>query len=90
MFFLPIDFPFIECIPITLCIAVVLAQCGGEVVCAREILLCAHIEIVVVRIVEYCIQPDGGWNAYRTGREPLMQIGVVRRLYLQMLIGDAS
>ena len=60
---LAVDFSFVECVPVALGVAVVLAQGGGKVVRAREILFGAHVEVVVVGVVEYGIQSDGGGDA---------------------------
>ena len=62
---LAVYLPFVEGIPVALSVAVVLAQCRGEVVCAGEILLGAHVEVVMVCVVQYGIQSNRGRYAYR-------------------------
>ena len=44
-------FQFVQCILVLLRIGVVLAKGLGEVVCSREILLCAHVQIVMLLVV---------------------------------------
>ena len=59
---------FVECTLVSACIFIVLTQCPGKIVLAGEILLCAHVQIVVSCIVQdafYCLY---GRYTYWAGR----------------------
>ena len=58
-------------------IVVVLGQCGGKVVTAREVVFGAHIDVVVFVVVENRLYGPFGGDAYRPGRETVMFVGVV-------------
>lgn len=74
---LAVDFSFVERVPVALGVAVVLAQGGGKVVRAREVLLGTHVEIVMACVVEYGIQSDRGGDTDGAWRESLVEVGVV-------------
>ena len=56
---------------VSACVGVVLAQGGGEIMGAREVLLSAHVEVVVVRVVQHGINADRGGDTDRTWRKAL-------------------
>ena len=49
-------FELVQCILVLLCIGVVFAQCLCKVVCAREVFLCAHVQVVVLLVIEYALK----------------------------------
>ena len=55
---------------------------------AAEILLGAHIQIVVVHTVEDGIYTDNAGNTYRSGRQSRVLICVIRTFNAQQLIVD--
>lgn len=58
-------------------IVVVLGQCGGKVVTAREVVFGTHVDVVVFVVVENRLYGPFGGDAYRPGRETVMFVGVV-------------
>ena len=81
-----LDASAVECRVVSHGIAVVFAQCAGKVVIAREVLLGAHIEIVVRGVVEYGINGSFRGDAYGAGRESCVEIGVVGRWGVEVLV----
>jgi len=65
-----------------------LAVGGRKVVGAREILLGAHIEVVVMRIIQHGIQAYYRRYAYRTGRQTAMDISVIRGVNIEVGVED--
>ena len=62
----------------------------GKVVGAGEIFLGAHIEVVVLGIVQDAFQPLVGGDTDRTRRKAGILIRIVRRIYFQVSVEDAS
>ena len=58
--------------------------------CAGEIGIGAHIEVVALLIIEYGIEDGSRHAADRSGWESGIPVGVVRRFGLEMAVGDAS
>ena len=61
-----------------------------KVMRAREIFLGAHVEIVVLGIVQDAFQPLVGGDTDRTRRKTGMLISVIGGIHFQMLVKDAS
>ena len=47
---------FVERMLVLFCIGVVFAQCLRKVVCTREVFLCAHVQVVVLLVIEYALK----------------------------------
>ena len=79
---------FVECLCIFSGIVYVFLVGFGEVVGAAEILLGAHVEIVVMNAIEHSIDTRDGRNADRAGREPRIFVGVVGALDGEQIVVD--
>ena len=62
---------------------------AGEVMCAREVFLGTHVDVVVLGIVQHGIYPARGGDAYGAGRKAGVEVGVVGRGRFEVGIGDA-
>ena len=80
---------FVECLCIFSGIFHVFLVGFGEVVGATEIILGAHVEIVVMNAIEHSINTCDGRNADRAGREPRVFVGVVGALDGEQIVVDA-
>ena len=45
--------PLVECLLIAAGVGVVFAKCSGKVMCAGEVFFCAHVQVVVLLVVQY-------------------------------------
>ena len=61
----------------------------GKVVGAGEILLGAHVDVIVLGVVQDAFQTLVGRNSDRTRRESGILIRVIRRIHFQELEQDA-
>ena len=61
-------FELVQCILVLFCIGIVFAQCLCKVVCAREVFLGAHVQVVVLLVVEYALKALLCGNAYGAWR----------------------
>lgn len=63
---------------------------GSKVMTTAEVLLGAHIYVVMLLGGEHCIDGGCGRDPYGTGRESEMEVGIIGRVDLQMLMHDPS
>ena len=84
------DVPFVQCLLVSAGIGLMLCERMRKIVCAGEILLCAHIQVIVMRIVQHAFDGMDRCYADWSGRKPLYFIGIVRAVRFQMLVQDAS
>lgn len=71
----------IECLLIAPCIGIVLRECSGEVVIAREILFGTHIYIVVLGWIEYTLYACYAGYAYGAWRQSCILVCIVWGVY---------
>ena len=74
----PFDVTGVEGGAITGSVAGVFSSAGGKVVITREILLGAHVEVVMMTVMQHGIHRGGLGNADRTRRKPFVFVGVIR------------
>ena len=83
-----LDSSFVECLGIFCSILQVFLIGAGKIVGAAEILLGAHIEILVLYMVEYGINAGNRWNADWARRKTWILVGVVWTLDVQEVVVD--
>ena len=72
-----LDAALIECLAVLGGILQMLGVGTCKIVGTTEVLLGTHIEVVVMYVVEHCIDASHGGDAYRTGREADVAVSVV-------------
>ena len=83
------DTSFIECLAVLGSILQVLLVSFGEIMRSAEIFLCAHIEIVVMHMIEHGINASNARDANRAWRKTGILIGVVWTVDMQEIVVDS-
>ena len=83
-----LDAPFVKCLAVFGGVLKVLVVCACEIVCAAEILLRAHVKVVMVDMVEHGVNACYRWDADWSGRQSCVYISVVRALDVQQVVVD--
>ena len=80
------DSALVECGGISCRVLKVFLVCLCEIMCAGKVFFCAHIEVVVVYVVEHRVYCCYRRNLDWAGREADILICVVRTVYGQLLV----
>ena len=84
------DASCIEGFPVAPCVAVVLGERRGEVVRAGEVFLGAHVEVVVLGVVEHGFQSCDACDADGAWGQSFYAVGVVGTFCLEVDVQDAA
>ena len=61
----------------------------SEIVGSAEVFLGTHIEVVVMHVIQHCIDARDGWNTDRSWRQTGILIGIVRTVDMQEIVVDS-
>ncbi len=84
--FLFLYVPLIECLLISFSIGVVFTECLCKVVRARKVLFSAHVDVIVLLVVEDALKCLQGSNSYRAWRKSGVLVCIVRRFNLKVFV----
>lgn len=84
------DISLVQCLLIAAGIGLMFSKGSGEIVRAREIFFGAHVEVIMLCMIQYAFYSLNGSNADRTGRKPRVLVSIVRTFYLQVFVQNAS
>ena len=84
------DVSLVQCLLIAAGIGLMLSKGSGEIVRAREIFFGAHVEVIMLCMIQYAFYSLNGSNADRAGGKSGVLVSIVRTFYLQVFVQNAS